>query len=346
MTGNARGCLEDIMANFPTKPNATRAGFSLVELLVVIGIICMLIGLLMPAVQSARESARRTQCINNLHQIGLAVLQHEAAHQYFPTGGWGSLWMGDPDRGTDENQPGGWIYNILPYLEQQAVHDLGMGKDADAKKVLAVKMQGTPIPGVNCPSRRIAGLYKHSRGGSAYNASGQADMEARSDYAANAGDTRVVTGAGPSSLDDTTFKWPDPKKMTGISYFRSKVRTADVTDGATNTYLVGEKWLGADHYDNGQSYGDDNSLYQGASHDIHRWVAATPSKPWPPLPDSNITVDSEQNLSGRFGSSHPNAWNAAFCDGSVHTLSFRIAPEAHRRLGCRNDGKRINEAIP
>ncbi|MCE5302779.1 MAG: DUF1559 domain-containing protein [Planctomycetaceae bacterium] len=333
------------MANFSTKSNAMRAGFSLVELLVVMGIISMLIGLLMPAVQSAREGARRTQCVNNLHQIGLAVLQHEAAHQYFPTGGWGSLWVGDPDCGTDENQPGGWLYNILPYLEQQAVHDLGMGKDANAKASLAVEMQGIPIPGVHCPSRRIGGLYKHSQGGSAYNASGQADMEARSDYAANAGDRWVDMGKGPIGFGDSGYQWPDVSKMTGICYLRSKIQYSDITDGATNTYLVGEKWMDVNHYGDGAGPGDERSLYQGASPDILRWVAKKPGEYWRSCEDDKKPVGCDCGLLP-FGSCHPGVWNVTFCDGSVHTLSFDMDPESHRRLGCRNDGKRIGEAIP
>ena len=92
----------------------------------VITIIGILIALLLPAVQVAREAARTAQCQNNIKQLALGCLAHEAVIKRFPTGGWGFSWTGDPDRGNDWRQPGGWIYNDLPYMEQQALHDLGM----------------------------------------------------------------------------------------------------------------------------------------------------------------------------------------------------------------------------
>ncbi len=108
--------------------NQKSAAFTLVELLVVITIIGILIALLLPAVQAAREAARQTQCRNNLKQLALGCLSHESAIKRFPSDGWGYGWTGDPDRSTDWRQPGGWIYNILPYIEQQPLHNMGTGQ--------------------------------------------------------------------------------------------------------------------------------------------------------------------------------------------------------------------------
>src|ERR1700678_1513849 len=101
----------------PQRPART-CGFTLVELLVVITIIGILVSLLLPAVQSAREQARMVECRNHVKQLGLGMLAHEAAMGYLPTGGWGFAWTGDPDCGTGLRQPGGWAYCILPYIDQ------------------------------------------------------------------------------------------------------------------------------------------------------------------------------------------------------------------------------------
>ena len=121
----------------------SRRGFTLVELLVVIAIIGILVSLLLPAVQGAREAARITQCKNNIKQMALACRSHEAAHGHFPAGGkhWsGAAWTGDADKGFGSDQPGGWHYNILPFMEQAALHDLP--QDGDPATVTTQQRDG------------------------------------------------------------------------------------------------------------------------------------------------------------------------------------------------------------
>ena len=117
----------------------SHSGFTIIELLVVIGIIGILIAMLIPAVQAVRETARQMQCRNHVKQLALAVLLHEQTHRHFPTGGWDWSWSGDPDRGFKSQQPGGWFYNILPYMEQQSLHDLGKGLKGDQKMAAQAK---------------------------------------------------------------------------------------------------------------------------------------------------------------------------------------------------------------
>ena len=85
-----------------------RSGFTLVELLAVVAIIGLLVGLMLPAIQSAREAARRTTCGNNLKQLAVACLEYDESQRHFPSGGWGYQWNGDPDPGLGPPQPGGW----------------------------------------------------------------------------------------------------------------------------------------------------------------------------------------------------------------------------------------------
>src|SRR5882762_2665231 len=99
--------------------------FTLVELLVVIAIIGILVALLLPAIQAAREAARRSQCTNQLRQLAIAFHNHHDTHKHLPTGGWAFTWLGYPEYGFGKNQPGGWMYNILPYMEEQNLHDIG-----------------------------------------------------------------------------------------------------------------------------------------------------------------------------------------------------------------------------
>jgi len=136
-------------------------GFTLVEVLVVIAIIGVLIALLMPAVQMARESSRRSSCANKLRQQAIAVRLHEQAHKIFPTGGWKNH-LGDPDGGYGPTQPGGWTYNILSYIEEDGLRQLGRGLTGTAKDEAMKKLMQSPVEVLYCPSRRSAQLYPFS----------------------------------------------------------------------------------------------------------------------------------------------------------------------------------------
>jgi prepilin-type N-terminal cleavage/methylation domain-containing protein len=319
------------------KPRLARrkSAFTLVELLVVITIIAILVALLLPAVQAAREAARRLQCSNHLKQMALACVLHEQAQRFFPSSGWGWGWVGDPDRGFDKRQPGGWIYNILPYIEQQVLHDMGAGETPGQKRVDVTGVTATPLSFVNCPSRRRPILYPATLGFNAYNAD-NVPAQPHNDYAISAGD-RNCHGMhpGPATLaegDSPSYAWNPPYGLltdsTGVSFLRSEVKLNSVTDGASATYLIGEKYLNPDNYDTGVDPSDNLSAYQGYDIDINRWVALAV----PPMQDRPGMDDYY-----RFGSAHADHFNMALCDGSVRTIDYSIDPEIHRRLGNRMD---------
>ncbi|MEZ6072735.1 MAG: DUF1559 domain-containing protein [Pirellulales bacterium] len=217
-------------------------GFTLVELLVVIAIIGILIALLLPAVQAAREAARRKQCINNLKQMGIGALNHENTYRILPSCGWGSEWLGEPDIGTGKDQPGGWVFNILPFTEQTQIYNLRKGLSGAAGKTATLTMIGTPIPIFNCPTRRSPIAYPNGKGKRYWNVGDTFFVPptegslARSDYACNVGDVPGVEwGAGPgpkATVIDPSFDWSKFDKdlgvinWTGVSYGRSAVRLA------------------------------------------------------------------------------------------------------------------------
>ena len=343
-------------------------GFTLVELLVVITIIGILIALLLPAVQAAREAARQVQCRNNLKQLALGCLNHEEVYKRFPTGGWGFAWTSDADRGTDWRQPGGWIYNVLPYIEQQALHDMGARLSQPQKYTAHLQRLTTPLGILHCPTRRKAIAYPWSVGWGTYQVINAAQVSTssvgRSDYAANGGDFYTSPrnpveplwqsgppnpAAGPNSVAQvenppgqmtsnarTTFA-NVAQVATGIVYTGSLITIADVTDGTSNTYLVGEKYLDPDNYVTGMDGGDNEAAFVGDNMDISRWSGNSPLSLWPPCPDTP-----GYSYGCAFGSAHANGFHMALCDGSVHMINYTIDPEIHRRLCNRKDGMMID----
>jgi prepilin-type processing-associated H-X9-DG protein len=297
------------------------------------------------------------QCSNNLKQLSLGCLTHESATGRFPTNGWGWLWLGDPDRGTGIGQPGGWIFNILPYIELQSLHDLQSGKSGAARLTAAAQTIQTPLSVLNCPSRRQNLLYPQIAisglpGGNTF--AGLSDAVSalpRSDYAANCGDRYSqhdeVPGDsfgswGPSSLSDAESSTGSAsfaavaKIATGVVYAGSLVRMADVSDGTTNTYLIGEKYLNPDNYATGTDSGDNETIFSGDNGDFARWTdpnraGGAPRQDTPGYPTYYL-----------FGSAHSSGFNMAFCDGSVRSISYNIDVSTHRWLGNRKDGNVVD----
>ena len=300
-------------------------GFTLVELLVVVTIIGILIALLLPAVQAAREAARQAQCKNNLKQFALACLQSEQASGRIPSDGWGDWWTGDPDLGSGQRQPAGWIYQVLPYVEQQALHDLGAGLpwNSAAKKAFNMQRVATPVAMLYCPTRRRPIAYPWTQPSYSIVNAGQPTVVGRGDYAINGGDTLTGPGVplpalwapangdngygGPATpadggVDGTPAQLANARATfaqiarlaTGVAYCGSVVRLSDITDGASNTYLIGEKYLSPDNYDNGHDMGDNEDALMGDNEDICRWSsqdsllnsAGIPVNPYPPMVDT------------------------------------------------------------
>ena len=318
-----------------------RRAFTLVELLVVITIIGILIALLLSAVQAAREAARRAQCGNNLKQLGLAIHNHHEAFGRFPSGGWGWLWIGEPERGTDARQPGGWAFNILPYIEQQNLHDAGLGLSGDARTNAIIARAETPVATFICPTRRRPLAYPDYHGNyrTATSTSMRIPTAGRSDYAINCGDqSRNEIFGGPDNLsqgDDPSWSgWHDTSSHTGIAYERSLVSMADIKDGASNTYLIGEKYINADCYLTGDDSSDNENLYVGYDNDMYRNTYPGHDGPRQDRPG--------WSSSWIFGGPHAGGCQFVFCDGSVHSISFSIDPDTHRLLGNRRDRQAID----
>jgi len=320
--------------------NRPKAGFTLTEILVVIAVIGILAALLLPAIQATRESARHMECANHLKQLSLACVHHESAENQFPTGGWygPGLYIGDPDRGYGKSQPGGWTYNILPFMEDKALHDHGLGMGAVQKKVVLAQNAQTVLEEYYCPSRREPMLCPNAPGMIPISTQSNVDffpVGARTDYAANAGSLSSSGGTNPMPEDtpESLISAPPgtpgniPTNYDGIIFAQSVIRIKDIRDGLSHTYLLGEKSLLSDHYKDGKSNGDNLPLFANFAYDWERIGATAPERDT--RGKDHYTV---------FGSAHRAGLNMSFCDGAVQTVSYDIDPIMFRHICSRNDG--------
>jgi prepilin-type N-terminal cleavage/methylation domain-containing protein/prepilin-type processing-associated H-X9-DG protein len=310
-----------------------RSGFTLVELLVVIAIIGMLVALLLPAIQAAREAARRSQCQANIHNVALAVLNYESARKTFP---FGMTFDSSLEKSLSTLTAFGpnWIISILPYIEEQPLYDSFDKRPINYAKVGSANYiaRGTTIPVLLCPSDANNRVMYQGHPDSQHTANW-----ARGNYGGNAGGSYLAYSetSCPDSPDQCMYSadsggWLS-KKRRGVMGPNASVRLKQITDGASKTILVGEIRAGLTDKDArgvwalghaGASLlamygsgGDDNgpnAPYQWAD-DVYSDVCGTPFA----LAEGMDCNGGSSFYQGTVRSMHKGGANVAMCDGSV-----------------------------
>ena len=274
-------------------------GFTLVELLVVIAIIGVLVALLLPAVQSAREAARRTSCLNNTTQIGLAIHNFEFHFESLPPGVTNE---GGPIRNEPQGIHVSWIVKILPYLEQRVLADR-FDQTAGAYADKNAEIRAVRIRLLECPSD-----------GQPY--INQPATVARSSYVGCHHDVEAP-------IDDDNH---------GLLFLNSKVQYSEIYDGSSATILLGEALTSPDSL--GWVSGTRATLRNTSAIESPRPLLGSPTAA---AQDEKEKVGSL--VVGGFGSHHPGGLNVNFADGSTRYLSQNTEPTVLRQLGNRADGE-------
>jgi prepilin-type N-terminal cleavage/methylation domain-containing protein/prepilin-type processing-associated H-X9-DG protein len=291
-------------------------GFTLIELLVVIAIIAVLIGLLLPAVQKVREAANRASCENNLKQIGLACHNYHDTHKFLP-----------PSRIWDHWAT--WAVLILPYVEQDNLYKQWDLTQQYYAQPAAVRAQ--PVPIYFCPSRRApGGLSTQGDVPDNSNPSSSHYPGALADYAACAGNFQYTSwfdGVNANGAIMTGQVLTQPTYPV-ITAWRGRVNFQGITDGTSNTFLVGEKHVPRSKFTIAVG---DGSVYNGD----HEWNFARVAGPGYPLAQSPTDMT---NWNWVFGSYHPGVCQFVMCDGSVRQVPVSISTDVLSNLSARNDG--------
>lgn len=306
---------------------STRArtqGFTLIELLVVMAIISVMLGLMLPAVQRVRDAASRSVCQNNLKQMGLACQNFHDDWGFLP-----------PSRIADHWAT--WAVLILPYIEQNNLYskwDLSRQYYEQSSEALM-----TRVKIYYCPARGKQNRFSTSCD---WPDNGYPNSDhcpgACSDYAACCGDGTYLN-----------ISWADGLLANGaivVGYYtvqdgvtlkdwRGKLTLLSITDGTSNTLLIGDKHVPVKNYGIGSSIGGDGSIYNGD----HEWGFARVAGPGWPLAQNQ--ADTTASYAQSFGSNHPGCCQFVMCDGSVRALANSTDTITLSRLSCRNDGMTI-----
>jgi prepilin-type N-terminal cleavage/methylation domain-containing protein len=323
---------------------ARRAGFTLIELLVVIAIVALLIGLLLPAVQQAREAARRTQCSNNLKQIGLALQNYESARKVFPSGYISTpndSTMGPIDPGFNDAGPGwGWLTLVMPFMEESNLYGqlntrLKVWDPANAAAVASV------VPGYLCPSDDYG---QNTRPQSTVNIADTNNQPLGAIY----GRANYVSSVGSSTL---WCSWPVTTFPNGALYRDSATRTKDVTDGLSKTVFAGERssnladsvWPGIYPGSGHWAYPPFASVGTGGLNTNYDGPGAYVGAHGGPCPYEDPVVihppNSVYGHSDQMQSTHPGVTNILLGDGSVSLYSDEAPLSLWVALVSRNGGE-------
>lgn len=307
-------------------------GFTLIELLVVIAIIAILIALLLPAVQQAREAARRTQCKNNLKQLGLALHNYHDIHNTFPQG-CAARYNGNDVVGNYESW--GWTASILPLIEQAPLfNNLDVNKRTLSEALSSVTTDDArnglfpPIAAYQCPSdttgpRLQAGMVRNNFGGGV-SGTPTSWRPPTTNYVGMIGLSQIRV---PNDQTD--------RRPRGMFYSSSKVRMRDITDGTSNTIMAGERqkdagagsWIGNRNPDGQGAHGNDYVIGSG-------WTAI------------NDDAGDIYNYRMGFSSKHEGGSQFVLADGAVRFISENIQHDLQQNGSCCADGRPRNDNTP
>jgi prepilin-type N-terminal cleavage/methylation domain-containing protein len=311
-------------------------GFTLVELLVVIAIIGVLVALLLPAVQAAREAARRADCQNRLRQAALACQNHLDARRHFPSasldGKIGAHWRDIPAIS--------WIAQVLPYMEDEKVRDL-VDENHRWQDPENDKAESTPLPQFHCPSTgTLLGCYEDQPAGGTLLIEGS---KLRAHYVGIMGAKGSCVAA--STFPESTYtmircdaNFPQTAggvASNGLMFAHSKVRSREVTDGTSKTMMIGElSWLeagGTRTWLVGLSNAGSNHMYnsKNIAYPMRTYSSNSP----------NVTNDTS------LGSNHPGGAFVAMGDGSVHFVNEEISVKVLSIFASRSSGDSSNQPL-